>query len=69
MNRVTEYIVISETGLDAFIPAVNDHIQKGWQPIGGICSYHMNIPQGNEALIMIEYCQAMVRFNDVVDLG
>ena len=31
-----QYIVISATEIDELIKEVNDNIQQGWEPIGGV---------------------------------
>ncbi len=64
MNTPKEYTIVSESGTNDFIKVVNDHINEGWTPIGGVSSVFVNItnPLTNEAMLKWEYSQAMVRY-------
>jgi hypothetical protein len=50
-----EYIVIEEFTLDKIILVVNDHIKKGWIPLGGICK------MGDDLQHSVFYLQSMTK--------
>jgi hypothetical protein len=68
MSRIKEYKVISETGLDAINKTVNEHIQDGWEPIGGISTFFISLPTQDRKFqqIGMEYTQAMGLYYDVI---
>lgn len=64
MQVPTEYTVVSAIGLDDFINAVNQQIEQGWIPIGGISSFFINLPKEDRSAVALgmDYCQAMVKY-------
>ena len=60
MNKL-EYTVVSEIGLENFIPKVNELIENGWKPIGGICHVSTVIPSTEGSGIVMDYTQALTR--------
>jgi len=52
--ETVEYTVIFDTKLERLIDQVNQAIQEGWRPLGGIAVT-------NEGLIFFYYYQAMAR--------
>ncbi len=66
--NVSEYKLDSETGVEAFNKTVNEMINEGWQPFGGISSFFINLPtaDGGHVGLGVEYSQAMVKYNNVI---
>ena len=63
MQKATHYTIIfgSNENIQEFINKVNQHIEKGWTPQGGLSS----IPISGTNLI--EFCQAMAVYKlDVI---
>ena len=45
--KVTEYVLVSETGAVAFNKKVNELIEDGWQPFGGVTSFFIELPKND----------------------
>ncbi len=74
MRRITDYTVVVACNSGALTDSVFDHIEIGWQPLGGIClAYERNIHRElgpgdiNLPNDFEHYAQAMVKY-DVSDL-
>ena len=58
-----KYQIITATGIENLQPIVNDWIQKGWEPVGGVCvapTPIMNSSGGPSAIAMFAY-QAIIK--------
>lgn len=53
-----EYTVLINKDLDELIIQVNQHIKKGWEPLGGVADGSLN--QGDFVLVE-SYSQAMIK--------
>lgn len=63
-----EYQIISATTVDDLAVKVNEDMDRGWSPIGGLTIYHVQsslIQQGGNVLAQIQqhFAQTMIRFN------
>jgi hypothetical protein len=67
--KIKQYRVVSGTGIEEINFAVNDHIDQGWTPIGGVCSTNTVIPKaGGGNTIIMDFNQAMVVYDDTIEI-
>jgi uncharacterized protein DUF1737 len=69
MKKITQYTVITELGTEKFIQVVNDAIEKGWQPMGGVTAFQVSMPTAQGNFVGIEYVQALVAYGDAIDIS
>lgn len=59
-----EYTIVSRNGENEFVQAINEHIEDGWQPQGGVSMVLWTHPEYPDEFI---FAQAMVRIEDDED--
>jgi hypothetical protein len=61
MEKVKEYLLVTEVGTKDFTERVNTSIKQGWQPFGSISSVFFTMSTGNQTVHAIQFSQAMVK--------
>lgn len=56
-----EYNIISDKSSNRLIELVNEQIQQGWQPIGGVCVIAVDTVLEGQPVKIFQCYQAMTR--------
>lgn len=61
MKKISDYIILEDTSSARLALSVKEHLEAGWQPLGGIAVYCYKYENTDGQATAVENAQAMVK--------